>query len=174
MAMNYHPHFTRKHLKSIFLKRSLNFSCYFLLVQRIELQEQNKRINYCSLFMAMNYYPHFTRKPLKSIFLKRSLNFSCYFLLVQRIELQEQSKEMEGLCFSYLFDSKIITKDLHEWPKCLMPEVTVSGFHDLSPESLFLVVTFSTALEVFTTGARGKHGLWRVQCQACVRQSHGL
>ena len=75
---------------------------------------------------------------------------------------------MNGLCFSYLFGSIIITRDQREWPKSLTPEVTVSGL-DLS-----LVVTFSTALEVFTTGAKGKHDLWRVQCRACVRQSQGL
>lgn len=86
--------------------------------------------------MAMNCYPHFTRKHLKGIFLKTSLNFSCDFLLVQRIKLQEQTKELEGLCFSYLFGSIITTRDLHEWPKSLTPEVTVSGL-DLSPESLF-------------------------------------
>ena len=78
----------------------------------------------------------------------------------------------QGLCFSYLFSSIIITSVLHQWPKSLVPEVVVYGFDHLQNPS-FVVVTFSTALEVFTPRAKRKHRLCRVQCQACRKQCYG-
>ena len=76
--------------------------------------------------------------------------------------MQEEREQLEGLYFSYLFGSIIITSVLHQWPKSLFPEVMVSGF-DLFQNPSTVVVIFTTALEVLTPGAKGKHGLCRVQ-----------
>ena len=50
----------------------------------------------------------------------------------------------------------IMTSVQHRWPQSLIPEAMVSGF-DLFQNSSFVVVTFSTALKLFTCGAKGTH-----------------
>ena len=86
--------------------------------------------------------------------------------------MYEGMRELEGLCFSSLFCSIKITSVLHQWPKSLVHEVMVSGLDFFLNPSL-VVVTLSSAMEVFNPRAKGNHCLSRVQCLTCVRQCYG-
>ena len=86
--------------------------------------------------------------------------------------MYEGMRELEGLCFSSLFCLIKITSVLHKWPKSLVHEVMVSGLDFFLNPSL-VVVTLSSAMEVFNPRAKGNHCLSRVQCLTCVRQCYG-
>ena len=93
--------------------------------------------------MAMNYYSYFTKAFLRAI-----LNFS-YFLLENKKKLLQTRR---GFCFSYVFFLIIISSVLYQCPKSLVLEVMVSGM-DFFQNAFFVVLLFSTTLEVFDPSA---------------------
>ena len=120
----------------------------------------------------MNYYLYFTNKDRKDIF-KGLTQFLLIFVFLEKlIKNMDMLEKGTGLCFSSLFCSIIITTVLHQWPKSLVHDVMVSGLDFFQNPSL-VVVTLSSAMEVFNPRAKGNHCLSRVQCLTCVRQCYG-
>ena len=74
---------------------------------------------------------------------------SSYFILENEKKVQDERQRQKGSCFSYLFCLIIIINSfLDQCLQGLVPEVMVSGM-DLFQNLSFLVLLFSTALEVF-------------------------
>ena len=66
-----------------------------------------------------------------------------------------RQKRAKGLCFSYMFGSKIITSVLHQWPKSLIQEVMVSGFDLLKMNRTSKVILLEWLLPLLLKRIKG-------------------